>query len=203
MTPRESPHRQNSAASAASSSGKTVRPNSASSARHRSTSNSNGGIFARLRGSSPTPVINTPRDEEGEYGEAGPSDWYRRSPSPPAQTLPPAWRQASPNVARFELDEGPSDVWASDSPARSDSRVDSPVNDEKEFYKRLAVLPDRQDEVDEPEAEEVRADRHPAEADEERGGNQATSGGGTDGGDSGSDFRSQVVSDSSISDEYS
>lgn len=187
---RESPLRQNSAISAASSGGKTARPTS-SSGKPRRGSVSNGGIFARLRGTTPTGSSFEISNGRETPTEAGPSDWYRRSPSPDG--VPSTWRTASPDVGRYEFEEGPSDIWAEvDSPGRS--RVDSPFSDEKEYQNRMAVLPDQEAERDE-EVEEVDKGRHPAEVDLERGGNQATSnnGTGTDKDDD-SDFGARVVS---------
>jgi hypothetical protein len=73
------PRRKASIASSASS-GATIKPSN----RQNSGSGSNGGFFARFRSSSQS---RSDEDEDGDEGngtdsEAGPSDYYRRSPSP-------------------------------------------------------------------------------------------------------------------------
>lgn len=189
LTPRDSPRRQDSALSTTSSSGKTVRPSSAAGKNPRSSS-STGGLFARLRGAASNGHI-SPHGDVDSPTEAGPSDWYRRSPSP--EELPSTWRQPSANSGRYEFDEGPSDVWGVDSPRAS--RAASPVEDEKVFSRRIAGMPDKAPDEEEDDGQELGeiGIRHPAEVDQEQGDNQAMSAGGTDRDDD-SDFGTRVVS---------
>jgi hypothetical protein len=187
LTPRESPRRQDSALSATSSSGKTVRPSSASSKTPRSIS-ATGGLFARLRGAASNGHI-SPTEDVDSPSEAGPSDWYRRSPSP--EGLPSTWRRPSPNAGRYEFDEGPSDVWAVDSPRLS--RAASPVEDEKVFSRRIAGMPGTEPEGEDGEEMAEIGVKHPAEVDLEQGDNLEMSAGGTDRDDD-SDFGNRVVS---------
>ena len=45
--------------------------------------------------------------------EAGPSDYWRRSPSPPTPVAPPAtWRELSTEPWPEDLEDGPSDYWS-------------------------------------------------------------------------------------------
>ena len=105
------PTRKSSSASSASS-GRTIKPSS----RQAST---NGGFFARFRSASPQRRSEDGHDNgddtDGLDGdsetEAGPSDYYRRSPSP--QSPPSGWRTASSDIGDHDdmNMDGPRDEW--------------------------------------------------------------------------------------------
>ena len=64
-----------------------------------------------------TPTAMSTRNGKGKMvemmePEAGPSDYWRRSPSPSSQHSPPAaWRQLSTQTPPDDPEDGPSDIW--------------------------------------------------------------------------------------------
>jgi len=154
------PRRKASIASSASS-GATIKPT------NRQNSGSNG-FFARFRSSSQSRSADgndSPDGEEDGWGtEAGPSDYYRRSPSPTPP--PPGWRTASSEVYVDSEEEeqraweGPYDSW---NPNWRDEQSDAPTSDAdadesmtldkdmEEYQKRLRdVLNGSREETPEP-----------------------------------------------------
>jgi hypothetical protein len=138
------PRRKASIASSASS-GATIKPTNPQN------SGSNG-FFARFRSSSQSRSTDGYDDIDGEGNgwepEAGPSDYYRRSPSPPPP--PPGWRSASTEVYVDSEEEeqraweGPYDSWnpnwreeESDAPTPDANADDSMSLDVEEYQKRL------------------------------------------------------------------
>lgn len=118
------PRRKASSASSASS-GRTIKPSS------RQGSATNGGFFARFRSSSQSRSENGEGDDgqaldRRDESEAGPSDYYRRSPSP--QSPPPGWRTASSEVGDDDdmRMDGPRDEW-NDRDVWADSEPDTPL----------------------------------------------------------------------------
>ena len=124
------PRRKYSSASSASS-GRTVKPSS------RQVSATNGGFFARFRSSSQSSPDgdgdgndDNGGEEIGAESEAGPSDYYRRSPSP--QSPPQGWRTASSEVGDpddMNMD-GPRDEWTS-TDVWADSDPSTPLDGEE------------------------------------------------------------------------
>ena len=137
------PRRKASIASSASS-GATIKPT------NRQNSGSNG-FFARFRSASQSRSADGD-DVDGEGNgwepEAGPSDYYRRSPSPPPPPL--GWRTASTEVYTDSEEEeqraweGPYDSWnpnwrdeQSDAPTPDGEADESMSLDMEEYQKRL------------------------------------------------------------------
>lgn len=141
------PQRQDSAVSSASS-GRTIRAGS-SSGRTRTSSTSNSisatSIFARLTGrntkrdvdynddepsppgsptSGPTPETSYDR---AEFLEAGPSDYWRRTPSPtsPFQSPPAVWRDLGSEPEPPDPWDGPNDEYRPVPPGFHMSLVDN------------------------------------------------------------------------------
>jgi hypothetical protein len=157
------PRRKASIASSASS-GATIKPT------NRQNSGSNG-FFARFRSSSQSRSTDGYDDIDGEGNgwepEAGPSDYYRRSPSPPPP--PPGWRTASTEVYVDSEEEeqraweAPYDSWnpnwrdeQSDAPTPDADADESMSLDVEEYQKRLRDVlkgsrvdtPEQADDVD-------------------------------------------------------
>lgn len=110
------PRRKASSASSASS-GRTIKPS------HSQTSNGNGGFFARFRGNGTRSHSDDEDDDEGP--EAGPSDYYRRSPSPTGSQ--DGWRPTPDGDGAQEMEAGrnhwtKAEVW-------EDSEVPTPDGD--------------------------------------------------------------------------
>lgn len=120
------PQRKHSSASSASS-GRTIKPSS------RQASGANGGFFGRFRNTSQPRSYSDGEDDDDDDEDddrtepkAGPSDYYRRSPSPPSP--PHGWRTASSDV-NGEVGEmdGPRDEWKS-ADVWADSDLPTPDN---------------------------------------------------------------------------
>lgn len=158
MSAYSPPRRQNSTLSSTSSGGRTIRASSTTPGRRRSSASTTHpppGFFARLTGKSHAQTSDAdPSDDDDEVGarnevgegEAGPSDYWRRTPSPVSP--PAAWREASTEAWPEDLEDGNYDVWMvtdrqdagvtpwdsveTDSPGLEAQRVD-----EREYEKRM------------------------------------------------------------------